>query len=188
MAKNREITTIWEGLVLRGIAAILFGFIAVFWPGLTLVTLVYLFSAFILVTGLIGLGMGLVHLFKQDGGSVLNVLLQIVLAVLEIGVGVYLLRHVELSFATFVLLIGLILIVRGVVDFVVSVFSVGITSATYRWVTLLTGMLTILAGVIVLFQPVAGGVTFVWVLGLYALITGPMLLALAYDTKRVADL
>ena len=35
------------------------------------------------------------------------------------------------------------------------------------------------AGVAILLQPASGGVAFVWVLGLFALVTGPLLIALS---------
>jgi uncharacterized membrane protein HdeD (DUF308 family) len=41
----------WSLLLLRGIAAIIFGILAFVWPGLTLVTLVLLYGAFALVDG-----------------------------------------------------------------------------------------------------------------------------------------
>jgi uncharacterized membrane protein HdeD (DUF308 family) len=47
--------------------------------------------------------------------------------------------------------------------------------------------LAIVAGIILVREPVSGGVAFVWVLGLYALIVGPMLIALAFDAKRAAE-
>lgn len=49
----------WGALALRGMAAILFGLAAVFWPGLTLVTLVYLFGGYIVASGLVNLVVGL---------------------------------------------------------------------------------------------------------------------------------
>jgi hypothetical protein len=45
----------WWLLLLRGIAAIVFGVLAFLWPGLTLVTLVLLYGAFALVDGVLSL-------------------------------------------------------------------------------------------------------------------------------------
>ena len=47
LAKN------WSLLLLRGIAAIIFGLLAFAWPGLTLVTLILFYGAFVLVDGVL---------------------------------------------------------------------------------------------------------------------------------------
>src|SRR6266540_3029554 len=49
------LTKCWWLLLLRGIAAIVFGVLAFIWPGLTLVTLVLLYGAFALVDGVLSL-------------------------------------------------------------------------------------------------------------------------------------
>lgn len=174
----------WGALAFRGFISILFGLAAVFWPGLTLTTLVYLFGAYILATGLVNQIVGLTNLGGGSGNFWGRILL-ILLGLFELGVGVYLLRHPLVSFATLVLIIGLSLIVRGLVDLFGGIFGDG--GAMYRTVMIMGGLLAGLAGVIMLFQPVAGGVAFVWVLGLYALITGPLLLALAFEAKNASD-
>ena len=46
----------WWLILLRGIAAIIFGVLAFVWPGITLVTLVLLFGAYTLVDGVLALG------------------------------------------------------------------------------------------------------------------------------------
>jgi uncharacterized membrane protein HdeD (DUF308 family) len=111
-------------------------------------------------------------------------LLLLLLGVGEVAVGVYLLRHPAVSFATFILIIGLTLIVRGVIELFAGVFGDG--GPTYKTVMILGGLLAGIVGVILLFQPVSGGVAFVWVLGLYALITGPLMLAFAFEAKEEA--
>src|SRR6187431_1991594 len=45
----------WWLLLLRGIAAIIFGVLAFVWPGLTLVTLVLFYGAFVLIDGVLAL-------------------------------------------------------------------------------------------------------------------------------------
>ncbi len=179
-SERQFIANYWWALTLRGVAAVLFGIAAVFWPGITLVTLVYLFSAFILVSGVIEVVQG-IGAIKHRGTWFLTLLL----GVLQIGVGVYLLRHPLVSFATLVLLIGFTLIVRGVIEGVAA-FSDDM-SVSMRTLVMIGAILSVLAGIVMLFQPAAAGVAFVWILGLYALITGPLLIALSLDAKHMLN-
>ena len=171
---------VWEALVVRGIAGILFGVAAVFWPGMTLVTLVYVFSIFILISGVVGLVTGVGHLVKGR-----NWFLGLVLAVVELAVGVYLVRHPLVTFATLVLIIGLVLVARGVFEVVMGLTEDNF--ATHKLLVIFAGLLSAGVGIYVMLQPVSGGVAFVWVLGLYALVTGPILVALGLDVKNAAS-
>lgn len=171
----------WWVLTIRGLAAILFGLAAVFWPGLTLVTLVYLFSAYILVNGIVSI----IHGLTSVGREGLGWLLTLVLGFLEVGVGVYLLRHTTVALDTFLLLIALVLVVRGVFE-MVTAFTERDLAAT-KTMLIIGGAIAVLAGLVVLRQPVSGGVAFVWVLGVFALIQGPILIALSIDAKQTRD-
>lgn len=170
---SQEITA----LTVRGVVAILFGLAALFWPGITLVTLVYIFSAFLLVSGLIGFIVSLVTIRSNRYWF-----MDMLLSLLELGVGVYLIRNIGVTLATFILLVGITFTVRGVIDMVRA--FVDSSAAGHRILTGLSGLFALIAGIVVLRQPVAGGVAFVWVLGLYALITGPLMIALASETRR----
>lgn len=174
LAKN------WWVLTVRGALAILFGIAAVFWPGLTLLTLVYLFSAYILVNGLVSLIGGITSI-SQRASWVFSVLL----GVLQIGVGVYLLRHPQVSFATLILLIGFTLVFVGVFEGI-SAFA-DKKSNTSRALMFIGALLYLVAGIVVLFQPVSAGVAFVWILGLVSLINGPILIALSLDAKKAGE-
>jgi uncharacterized membrane protein HdeD (DUF308 family) len=61
-------------------------------------------------------------------------------------------------------------------------------TSMYRVVMVIVGLFAALAGIVVLFQPRAASVAFVWVIGLYALISGPLLIAAAMDTKKMAQI
>jgi uncharacterized membrane protein HdeD (DUF308 family) len=172
-------------LLLRGVLTLLFGIAAVFWPGITIVTLLYLFSAFVLVNGIFDLIFGIGRLFKSSE-SFTTKLLPLLLGILQVGVGVYLLRHPQVGFATFILLIGFTFVVRGVFELISGLFENA--PGSYKAFMIIGGLLSTIVGVVVLFQPVAGGVAFVWVLGVYALISGPMLIALAHELKKSAEL
>lgn len=179
MSKNNIATELWWVGLVEGIVAILFGIAALFWPGLTLVTLVTLFSVYVLVWGIAEIIYGLSSIGKGTW------FLPLIFGVFSLGVGVYLVRHPQVTFATFILLIGFTFIVRGIVD-IVGAFLNG-QLATSRVLSIVVGLIAVIAGIVVLKQPVASGVAFVWILGLFALIYGPITIALSYDIKKLND-
>ena len=168
----------WRLGVVEGIIAILFGIAALFWPGLTLSTLVTIFSVFVIVWGLVEIIKSLVGIEGFFGMWWLT----LVFGVFALGVGVYLIRHPHVAFHTFILLIGFTLIVRGIFDLVAGVFDD--MTAGGKVLSFIVGIIAIVAGIIVLREPVSGGVAFVWVLGLYALLMGPLMIALSTETRN----
>src|SRR4051794_31938582 len=96
-ADLRTLETNWWALTLRGILSVLFGIAAVFWPGITLLTLLYLFSAWVLVDGVIRIVTGIGSLGRHGLGF-----LTMLVGLFQLGVGVYLLRHPGVSFATLI--------------------------------------------------------------------------------------
>ncbi len=177
-ADTNDLQTYWWALTLRGILAVTFGIAAVFWPGITLLTLLYLFSAWVLVEGVIRIVSGIGRIGHHQLGF-----LTVLIGLFELGVGVYLLRHPGVSFATLILLIGFLLIIGGVVEVVATLTSDDI--ATAKTMAVIIGVAAVLAGILMLFQPAASGVAFVWILGLYALVTGPLLIAMSIDVHRM---
>lgn len=173
-AAKKTANDLWWVGIAEGVAAVLFGIAAVFWPGITLITLVYLFSAFILAWGVVGIVNGILSIKSRSTWW-----LTLLFGILATGVGVYLVRHTNVSFKTFILLIGFTLIIRGLFD-ILSVF-IESAPATAKVLWSIAGIAGILVGIIILNQPVAGGVAFVWILGLYALISGPLMIALSLD-------
>jgi uncharacterized membrane protein HdeD (DUF308 family) len=179
--KQQELAVHWWALTLRGIAAIMFGVAAVFWPGLTLSALVYLVSAYVLFIGVINVVEGVLSIGKHRAWA-----LTLILGLVEVGVGMYLVRHPHVTFATFILVAGLMFAAWGVIE-VVAALAGDVANATSKTIMVISGIVTFLVGILLLFQPVASGVAFVWLLGLYALITGPMLIALSLDVKHALD-
>jgi uncharacterized membrane protein HdeD (DUF308 family) len=175
---SQTVSALWWLIMAQAVFAIFFGIAAIFWPGLTLLTLVYLFSAYILIWGLIEIVHGLMSIGRRGTWW-----LTLLFGIVGLGVGIYLIRHPRVSLATFILLIGLTLIVRGVLE-VVATFLYPST-ATQRGLTLLVGVLAVIAGIIILEEPVAGGVAFVWVLGLYSLIFGTLEFVLALEARNI---
>jgi uncharacterized membrane protein HdeD (DUF308 family) len=156
----------WWALVLGGVGTLLFGLASVFWPGLNLHVLLYLFSAFVLVTGVVDALTGLGTVGAAD-----TWFLPSALGAFELGVGIYLLRHVNVKFTTFVALIGFTLIARAVIEAVSAYFSAAQLAKTQA-LNYLSALVALVAGIIILFAKQTHGVSFVWLLGTYAIVTG----------------
>jgi uncharacterized membrane protein HdeD (DUF308 family) len=176
MADNVSVDQLPNTLALRGVVAILFGLAAVFWPGLTLVALVYIFSAFILVTGVISLVSSIAGMGRDSYWFV-----DLLIGLLEISIGIYLVRHISVSLASLLILIGVVLGVRGILEIVRAVMNRD--AQGHRVLLGIVGLLTLIAGLIVIREPVTGGVAFVWVLGIYALVTGAIFVAMASSVR-----
>lgn len=179
-AEKRALEANWWGLTIRGIVAILFGIAAIFWPHLTLSVLVMLFSVWVLVDGIVRIVTGLVGI-----GHTRHWFLTLIMGLVELGVGVYLIRHPLVTFTTLILLIGFTLIILGVIE-VVTAFTT-VESMTYKTLAVIWGLVAALAGIVLLFQPEKSGVAFVWILGLFALISGPVLIANSLDARSALD-
>lgn len=167
---------LWWLFVLQGIATLLFGVAALFLPGLTFATLIILFAVYAVVLGVIEL----VHGFGSIGKSSswwFSLLVGLVLA----GAGVYLIRNPQTALDVFIVLVGAVILARGVFDLVISAFFVKKTES--RWLWAIAGVLGVIAGIFLWNNPVSGGLAFVWALGLYALIVGSINLAYAFQVR-----
>jgi uncharacterized membrane protein HdeD (DUF308 family) len=174
---SKNVSELWWLWVLQAIISILFGIVATFWPALTLVTLVYLIAPFVVAIGLIEVIRSLMTVNYRDTWW-----MSLIIGFLTLGVGVYLAHRPHVSFESFVLLIGITFIAWGVID-IAKAFLDHIFTA-HRTYSFISGLAGIIAGIIVLLQPVAGGVAFVWVLGLFSLVYGTLALAMSIDHHR----
>lgn len=159
----------WWALVSGGVATVIFGVATVFWPGLTLLALLYIFSAYALVSGVVNIMAGLATIGQAESWF-----LPAALGAFELGVGVYLLRHTAVKFTTFVILIGFVLIARGIIEAVGAYYNTR-ASARAQALSYLGGLGALVAGIVILFvAKQSQGVDFVWILGLYGIGVGTL--------------
>lgn len=186
MAKQSEVfafdeqtKNMWWVLVITGVLSVIFGFVAIIWPGLTIGVLAILFAVYLGVTGIVDIVNGI----RRFGSGFFGAMLTVLVGILALGVSVYLLRNVGsgLAVATLVLLIALSFIVRGVIGIVVA-FADPDYRAT-RWINVITGGLSILAGMVIVWYPQAATLAWVWVVGLFALVSGALQIGLGFTAK-----
>jgi len=173
MAKALEAQELRSVLMFQGVITLLFGVAVIFWPGLTLAILIYLFGAYILVSGIVHIVHGLSGLGKDSWAGLVALL-----GLVELGFGVYILRHPKETFTVFIALIGFILIIRGVIELVSALFDTKSDGGS-RGLAVFSGLFAAVVGIIILDQKAAAGVAFVWLLGVYAIVVGILELSAA---------
>ena len=178
-AIERKISIIWWLPFAEGLIALFFGLATVFWPGLTLVTLLYLISAFLIAWGVLEIIGALISIRYDDMWWVI-----VVFGLVSLGAGVYFARNPGVTFKVFVIIVGLTFIIRGVMDIAASFMSRGIVN-NHQVLYIFAGVAGLLAGIITLVRPVAGGLAFVWVLGLYSIIFGIVMMVAAIELHEI---
>ncbi len=166
---NSQLRELWWLLLIRGIALILFGVVAVLWPGLTLVGLAAAFAIFWLITGVINIIQGIMGIGRRSLWF-----LTLIIGLAELGLAVYLLKH-QLVLATFIAVIGLSLIILGIME-IVAAFEPG-EDAGSRFLAIIGAALALIAGFVTLREPLSSGLAFTWVIGLWALVAGALQVA-----------
>jgi uncharacterized membrane protein HdeD (DUF308 family) len=174
---GKAVNELWWLWALQATLALFFGIVAVFWPGLTLITLVYLFSAFILGLGIVEVINGLISIRRRGSWWI-----TLLIGIAGVGVGIYLVRHTDISLRAFIITISILLFVRGILD-IMRAFVDDLPVASRALLTLV-GVTALIAGIFIISRPLTGGVAFVWILGLYSLIAGAFGMAMAFQLRE----
>ena len=168
----------WWVLVVRGVIGVIFGLLFLFYPGQSLLVLIYLFGAYALVDGLFALIQAFRLGVHSDRWWPL-----ILEAVIGVAVGIVFFRFPGLSAVAIAFTIAIWAFATGIFE-IVSAFRIG--SGGAPWLLGLGGVLSIVVGVLFTLMPVTALLAYVWVLGIYAIIFGIMIAVLGFRLKGSA--
>ena len=163
----------WWLVVLRGMAAVGFGLVAIFWPGISLAALIMLFGIYALLDGVVTLGLALRLPGQSPGRSFLMIT---GMAGLVVGLVSVLWPQVTVTLLIYVLAAWLVLF--GLIAIVHSLQMK--KQVGTAWPLSRGGILLLVIGLLLLLFPNAVAVAATWVLGLLALLIGGGLLAFAW--------
>ena len=161
-AMMQDLADHWGLVAVMGIASILLGLLAMFFPGATIVTVAIYFAAWLFVSGIFSV----VGSFTRDGDTVTRVL-NAIIGVLSVIVGFALLRTPFQSVEVFIFVLGIFWLVQGIMTFVAA-FAL----RRGRGWALVSGILGMLAGIIILVYPISSAVTLAFVGGIWLVILG----------------
>jgi uncharacterized membrane protein HdeD (DUF308 family) len=170
LAKN------WWLLLLRGIAAVVFGVLAFFWPGLTLLTLVLFYGAFALVDGVLAV------IAAITGGAPAPRWWLAIVGISGIAAGLLTFLMPGISALVLLLFIAGWAIATGVFQIIGAVKLR--KEIDNEWLLILNGVISVLFGVGMMLAPGAGALALVWLIASYSVIAGALLIGLAIKLKK----
>jgi uncharacterized membrane protein HdeD (DUF308 family) len=170
LAKN------WWMLLLRGIAAIIFGGLALAWPGMTLLTLVLFYGAYALVDGVLAISAAV------TGGTLLPRWWLAVVGLLGIAAGLLTFLMPGLTAIVLLYFIAGWAIATGVFQIIGAIKLR--KEIDNEWLLILGGIISVLFGAAMIAAPGAGALALVTVIGIYAVIIGVLLVVLSFRLKK----
>lgn len=176
---------IWWWVLLRGIFAVLFGIIALFAPGNALIAIAIVFGAYALVDGI----MAIIHAIRVRNSLKAWgwLLLQGVLSALA-GLAALILPGIAGTFGGLVVLWTIV--IYNVTHGFAGIRSAAGAEGKARTWGIVAGVLTIIAGVVLgiltLVIPGATLLGLIWLVGIYAILFGIMLIVAAIQVRIAA--
>jgi uncharacterized membrane protein HdeD (DUF308 family) len=169
----------WWLVALRGVVGILFGIIALVFPGSTMLSLVILFSAYMLVDGAFAIASAVRAARRHERWGWLTLE-----GIANIITGILAFLWPGLTILAFVLLIAAWAIVSGAL-MLAAAFRLKVDHG--RWWLVLGGVVSLVYGVLLVLAPLIGALVLTWWLGAYALVFGVVLLVLAFRLRSHRD-
>lgn len=170
----------WWAIALRGVAAIVFGVLALAMPGVTLVALIYLFGAYALVDGVLAVVAAVRgHTGPRRWWAVL------LEGLVDIAAGLVAFFMPGLTALVMTLLIGFWAIITGAAEIAAAVRLREHIQG--EWMLGLAGALSIVFGIGAIVLPQIGALAIVLWIGAYAIVFGALLVGLGLRLRRHRD-
>ena len=160
----------WWTLVVRGILAVVFGILAIVWPGITLATLVIFFGAYILVDGIFGMVGAIGSWGNRDDHWLL--LLE---GLLGVGIGILTFRAPQVTGMVLLMFIAAWALATGVLE-IVAAIRLRKEIQGEIWL-ILSGLASVVFALVLMIFPAAGALSLLWLISIYAVVFGIVLFA-----------
>jgi uncharacterized membrane protein HdeD (DUF308 family) len=174
----RALAENWWLLLLRGVAAIIFGVLAFIWPGLTLVALIFLWGAYAIVDG----GIALWAAISGRGAEIAPRWWLGIVGVVGLLAGLVAFASPGLTALVLLMFIAGWAIVIGALEIWGAIQLR--KEIEGEWWLILSGLLSIAFGLLLIARPGSGALALVWLIASFAILHGCTLIALAFRLKH----
>lgn len=169
----------WVWAIVRGVIAIIFGIVAMLAPIATAFTLAVVVGIFAIIDGIVDI----VDAIRYRGSS--GMALRIVLGACSLLFGVLVLVWPGISIGFLVIMVAIWAIIIGILQIVSNVGLRKESGGSWIW-GVVAGALTALFGLLVLFQPSVGLVTIIWIIGIWAVVWGIVLIVHGVQLRKAS--
>ena len=166
----------WWIFLLRGIFALVLGVLAVGWPGATFATLIVFIGAYLFIAGFFAIigAIAARNTTENWGLFLFSGLLGVILGILTF-------YNPFATGAALIYLIAFWAMLAGLFELIMAIRLRKVITGEGWYIA--GGLLTIIFGILLVSNPVAAAVTLTWIFGVYAIITGIMLLSLSFRLR-----
>jgi uncharacterized membrane protein HdeD (DUF308 family) len=166
----------WWLVSLRGVLAIVFGIMALVWPGITLVVLILFFGAYMFVDGVVALA-GAIR-FRHDRERWVGLLLE---GVIGIAIGAVTFFLPGITALAWLFTIAGWAILTGILEVFVALRLKGAVGAEI--LLALSGIVSVLFGIVMAVVPAVGFLAWVFIVATYAIVFGVLLLVAGFRLR-----
>jgi uncharacterized membrane protein HdeD (DUF308 family) len=166
----------WWSLVLRGLLAVIFGVVAFIMPDVTWTALVFVWGAYAIVDGIFSMVAG----FRAPKGHK-RWWLMLISGVLGIAAGAVAFLLPVLTGLFLILLMGGWAVATGIVEIVAAIQMR--KQIAGEWFLVLSGIASVAFGILLFIDPYAGAVAVVWIIGIYAVMFGILMMILGFKLR-----
>ena len=168
----------WWVALLRGIAAILFGLMALIWPGLTVYALLIVFGAYAVFDGVMAIIVGFQR--KSDDDSWWSWALD---GFLSIVIGLMALFWPEATALAFVIWMAAWAVVAGIFRIIAAIRLR--KEIEGEWLLGLGGLASVVFGALLVWNPGVGALAVLWLIAAYAFVFGVLLVLLSLRVRKL---
>lgn len=172
----RDLGQNWGWIVLRGVAAVIFGVLAIAWPGITFSALVIVWGAYALADGVLAL---VAAWQVRDQSKPFWSL--IIVGLLGIAAGVATFAWPGITALALLMVIAVWALVMGIFQIVAAIRLR--KEIENEWFLGLSGAVSVLFGVLMIARPGAGALAMLWTIAGYAIVFGALLIVFGFRLR-----
>jgi len=171
----------WWVPVLRGIAAVVFGVMAFVYPGLTVAVLVLLFGAWVLVDGVFRVIGAFGHRESDREWG-----FDLVIGIMGIIIGFLTFHAPRITALALIIYIAAWALMIGATEIALAIKLR--REIKGEWFLILMGLLSIVFAIMLLWNPLPGALSLVWLIGSYAIVFGILGIILGFRLRSLPTL